>query len=41
LAWMAMSSFLLIGVLMVCTLLGARDRVHETPADSLAALEEA
>ena len=25
LAWMAMSAFLLIGVLMVCTLLGARD----------------
>ena len=29
LAWMAMSAFLLIGVLMVCTLLGARDRVDE------------
>src|SRR6185503_954197 len=27
LAWMAMSAFLLIGVLMVCTVLGARDRV--------------
>jgi disulfide bond formation protein DsbB len=30
LAWMAMSAFLLIGVLMVCALLGARDRVGET-----------
>ncbi len=29
LAWMAMSAFLLIGVLMVCTLVGARDRVDE------------
>lgn len=30
LAWMAMSSFLLIGVLMVCTLLGARARPDQT-----------
>src|SRR3954470_5890391 len=30
LAWMAMSAFLLIGVLMVCTALGARDRADET-----------
>ena len=29
LAWMAMSAFLLIGVLMVCTLVGSRDRVDE------------
>ena len=37
LAWMAMSSFLLIGVLMVCTLVGARDRVDETTAGTVAA----
>jgi disulfide bond formation protein DsbB len=36
LAWMAMSAFLLIGVLMVCTLLGARDRVDETSTSTLA-----
>jgi disulfide bond formation protein DsbB len=30
LAWMAMSAFLLIGVLMVCMLLGGRDRELET-----------
>src|SRR3954470_2574307 len=30
LAWMAMGAFLLIGVLMVCTALGARDRADET-----------
>jgi disulfide bond formation protein DsbB len=30
LAWMAMSAFLLIGVLMVCTLLGSRDRADGT-----------
>jgi disulfide bond formation protein DsbB len=36
LAWMAMSAFLLIGVLMVCTLLGARDRVDETAAPTVA-----
>jgi disulfide bond formation protein DsbB len=29
LAWMAMSAFLLIGVLMVCTMLGSRDRDPE------------
>ncbi len=40
LAWMAMSSFLLIGVLMVCTLIGSRegrDPVDETPAGTVAA----
>jgi disulfide bond formation protein DsbB len=36
LAWMAMSAFLLIGVLMVCTLLGARDRAAETPTGTVA-----
>ena len=36
LAWMAMSAFLLIGVLMVCTLLGARDRADETVAPTVA-----
>jgi disulfide bond formation protein DsbB len=37
LAWMAMSSFLLIGVLMVCTLLGRRDRAAETPTGTVTA----
>jgi len=37
LAWMAMSAFLLIGVLMVCTLLGARDRVDDAAAPTVAA----
>jgi disulfide bond formation protein DsbB len=37
LAWMAMSAFLLIGVLMVCALLGARDRAGATPTDTVAA----
>jgi disulfide bond formation protein DsbB len=37
LAWMAMSAFLLIGVLMVCALLGARDRAGETPTGTVAA----
>lgn len=37
LAWMAMSSFLLIGVLMVCTALGARDRADDVPVESAAA----
>ena len=32
-----MSSFLLIGVLMVCTLVGARDRVDEHAAGTVAA----
>ena len=36
LAWMAMSAFLLIGVLMVCTLLGASDRDDETVAPTVA-----
>ena len=31
-----MSAFLLIGVLMVCTLLGARDRVDETSTGTVA-----
>jgi disulfide bond formation protein DsbB len=37
LAWMAMSAFLLIGVLMVCALVGARDRVDETSTSTVAA----
>jgi disulfide bond formation protein DsbB len=37
LAWMAMSSFLLIGVLMVCAMLGTRDRADETPTGTVAA----
>ena len=37
LAWMAMSAFLLIGVLMVCTLLGARDRADETSTSTVTA----
>jgi disulfide bond formation protein DsbB len=41
LAWMAMSAFLLIGVLMVCTLLGARERADENTVDTVPALEEA
>ena len=41
LAWMAMSAFLLIGVLMVCTLLGARDRADETSTGTVPAVEEA
>jgi disulfide bond formation protein DsbB len=36
LAWMAMSAFLLIGVLMVCTLLGRRDPDPETSAGTVA-----
>lgn len=40
LAWMAMSAFLLIGVLMVCTLLGTRDRVDDLSADTVPAMEE-
>lgn len=35
LAWMAMSAFLLIGVLMVCTLVGARDRAREVSAGTV------
>jgi len=38
LAWMAMSAFLLIGVLMVCTLLGTRD--VESSTETVPALEE-
>ena len=41
LAWMAMSAFLLIGVLMLCTLIGARDRVVENSAGTVPAMEEA
>jgi disulfide bond formation protein DsbB len=41
LAWMAMSSFLLIGVLLVCTLLGVRDRADATPAGTGPAMEDA
>jgi disulfide bond formation protein DsbB len=37
LAWMAMSAFLLIGVLMVCTMLGSRARVDEQVADAVTA----
>jgi disulfide bond formation protein DsbB len=37
LAWMAMSSFLLIGVLMVCTLLGDRARAVGEPAGTVTA----
>jgi disulfide bond formation protein DsbB len=37
LAWMAMSSFLLIGVLMVCAMLGARDRSDDTSAGTVPA----
>jgi len=37
LAWMAMSAFLLIGVLMVCTVVGSRDRIDDTPAGTVAA----
>ncbi len=40
LAWMAMSAFLLIGVLMVCTLLGSRDRAVEPSTDTVASMEE-
>ena len=39
LAWMAMSAFLLIGVLMVCTRLGARDRVHDTSSNTVPEME--
>ncbi len=37
LAWMAMSSFLLIGVLMVCTVVGSRAYQAVEPADTVAA----
>jgi disulfide bond formation protein DsbB len=37
LAWMAMSAFLLVGVLMACTWLGGRDRVDETPTGTVTA----
>ncbi len=37
LAWMAMSAFLLIGALMVCTMLGTRDPAEEAPVDTVAA----
>ena len=35
LAWMAMSAFLLIGVLMVCTMLGALARTDDVPAETV------
>ena len=37
LAWMAMSSFLLIGTLMVCTIVGRRDGGDDVPAGTVAA----
>jgi disulfide bond formation protein DsbB len=37
LAWMAMSAFLLIGVLMVCAMVGARDRADDTSIDAVSA----
>jgi hypothetical protein len=37
LAWMAMSSFLLIGVLMVCVIVGSRAREFVGTADTVAA----
>ena len=37
LSWMAMSSFLLIGVLMVCTIVGARAYQGARAADTVAA----
>jgi disulfide bond formation protein DsbB len=37
LAWMAMSSFLLIGVLMVCRALGSRARADERATGTVAA----
>jgi disulfide bond formation protein DsbB len=37
LAWMAMSSFLLIGVLMLCTVVGSRAYQVVEPADTVAA----
>ena len=40
LAWMCMSAFLLIGVLMVCTLLGSRDRARQTTTGTVPAMEE-
>ena len=36
LAWMAMSSFLLIGVLMVCAIVGSRAREYAGTADTVA-----
>ena len=41
LAWMAMSAFLLIGALMVCTVLGARDRDDDTSPGTVPAMEDA
>jgi disulfide bond formation protein DsbB len=40
LAWMCMSAFLLIGVLMACTLVGSRDRNRESTTGTMPALEE-
>jgi disulfide bond formation protein DsbB len=37
LAWMAMSAFLLIGVLMVCTLVGTRDRADDRTTGTVTA----
>jgi disulfide bond formation protein DsbB len=41
LAWMAMSAFLLIGVLMVCTLLGTRGRDDENSTGTVPEMETA
>jgi disulfide bond formation protein DsbB len=35
LAWMAMSAFLLIGVLMLCTMLGSLTRTDDVPAETV------
>ena len=40
LSWMAMSAFLLIGVLMVCTLVGSRDRADEISAGTVPVMED-
>jgi disulfide bond formation protein DsbB len=40
LAWMAMSAFLLIGVLMVCTVIGTRDRADETTTGTVPSMED-
>jgi disulfide bond formation protein DsbB len=40
LAWMAMSAFLLIGVLLVCTVLGARDRAEDSSTGTVRVMEE-
>ena len=40
LAWMAMSAFLLVGVLMVCTALGTRDRADDHSTGTVPVMEE-